>query len=252
MLLFPVRQVAVPVVNFQKFFPVRRIYCIGQNYLAHQVEMGNTDRKPPFFFQKPADAIVFGDLSGQIQLPYAPETTDFQYECEMVVAIGSNASETGTQNISSAEAARDLIFGYAVGLDMTRRDLQAQAKKAGRPWDLGKGFSASAPISSILHRSNVSSNVQKGRGKITLKKKSSGESEFQVMQSGDLSEMIWSVEEQIMLLSRFDPLFPGDLIFTGTPSGVGPVKVGDQLVGEVEGIGSISVEIIHPTFPAKL
>ena len=207
-------------------FPVRRIYCVGQNYSEHMYEMGsNPQRDAPFFFSKPADS-VFHQNS---EISYPPKTNNLHHEIELVVAIG----EKGT-NISKSEALNH-VFGYTVGLDLTRRDLQQDAKKRGRPWTVAKGFDHSAPCS-VLHKVDEVGYLDKGS--ITLSV--NGE----IRQYGDISEMIWSVPEIISILSGFFELCPGDLIFTGTPSGVGPLKRGDKLEGAVEKLTKLEIKIV--------
>jgi fumarylpyruvate hydrolase len=207
------------------FFPVRRVYCVGRNYAEHVREMGNDLRDPPFFFDKPADALV---TEGE-PIDYPPGTDDFHHEIELVVAIG-----TGGKDIAEADALSH-VFGYAVGLDMTRRDLQAEAKKAGRPWTLAKSFDQSAPVGRIVPASAIG---HPDRGAITLAV--NGEER----QRGDLSEQIWRVPETIAFLSRYVTLKPGDLIMTGTPAGVGAVVRGDVLEGAIAGVGTVRTEIV--------
>jgi fumarylpyruvate hydrolase len=207
-------------------FPVHRIYCVGRNYAEHAREMGHDpDREPPFFFLKPADALVIdnGDF------PYPPQSKDVHHEMELVVAIGK-----GGANIPSAKALEH-VYGYAVGLDMTRRDLQGEAKKMGRPWDTGKGFDYSAPCSAIVPASKIG---HPSKGAIWLKV--NGE----VKQKGDLSQLIWNIPDTIAYLSTLFTLVPGDLIYSGTPAGVGPVKRGDALEGAVEGVGTIKFKVV--------
>lgn len=215
---------SVPVVGSEARFPVRRIYCVGRNYAEHAREMGgNPDREPPFFFMKPADAVFTGE-----RMNYPSKTADLQHEVELVVALAR-----GGRDIPAA-AALDCVFGYAVGLDMTRRDIQGELKAKGRSWEMGKAFDQSAPISSIMPASRIG---HPQRGAITLKVNS------QSRQHGDLSDMIWPVADIIANLSGYVTLQPGDLIFTGTPAGVGRVAPGDRLEGTVEGVGSLSVAI---------
>jgi len=206
-------------------FPVHRIYCVGRNYAAHTREMGfDPNREEPFFFLKPADAIVASEKS----IVYPPLTNDFQHEIELVVAIG----ESG-KNIATEQAHRH-IFGYAVGLDMTRRDLQMNARKQGRPWDMGKAFDQSAPCAALVPAAR-SGYLE--RGAIWLKV--NGE----VRQSSDISQLIWSVAEVIQHLSRYVTLLPGDLIFTGTPEGVGAVKAGDVMDGHIDGLEDLRIVV---------
>ncbi|MDQ2101623.1 fumarylacetoacetate hydrolase family protein [Azospirillum isscasi] len=217
-------QPTVPVAGGDPF-PVRRIYCVGRNYAAHAREMGaDPDREPPFFFMKPADAIVADGTA----IPYPPRTANLHHEIELVVAIG-----TGGRDIP-VESALDHVYGYAVGLDMTRRDLQNAAKKEGKPWDMGKGFDRSAPCGTLRRAADIG---HPDKGAVTLSV--NGEPR----QKGDLSDLIWSVSETISYLSGLVELQPGDLIYTGTPEGVGPVVAGDRLEGAVEGVGTIAVTI---------
>lgn len=216
----------VPVKDTEDTFPVRRVFCVGRNYVAHAHEMGgNPDLEPPFFFMKPADALVPG--GGEV--PYPPATSDLHHEVEFVVAL----REGGT-NIAQ-EDALDTVFGYAVGIDLTRRDLQAAAKKAGRPWDMAKGFDASAPVSAICP---VDRCGHPSSAAITLSV------DGVLRQNGDLADMIWSVPAMIAYLSTLVILKPGDLIFTGTPAGVGAVTRGSRMQAAVEGIGELSVTIV--------
>ena len=215
---------AVPVIG-EELFPVRRIFCVGRNYAAHAREMGgDPTREPPFFFTKPADAILPGRA-----MPYPPRTADLHHEIELVVAIGRAGID-----IPAAQA-QGHIFGYAVGLDMTRRDLQGEAKKLGRPWDMGKGFDASAPIAPI-HPAVKTGPIDRGR--IWLDVNGTRR------QAGDLADMIWSVPEMIAELSGLVALMPGDLIFTGTPEGVAAVTRGDRLHGHVDGLTDLEVTIL--------
>jgi fumarylpyruvate hydrolase len=217
---------SIPVIGQKGRFPVRRIYCVGRNYAAHAREMGkDPEKEPPFFFLKPADAIVpeGGDMH------YPPGTQNLHHEIELVVAL-----HRGGSSIPAARAL-DYVYGYAVGLDMTRRDLQLQARDVGRPWDFGKAFDESAPITAIYP---VSSHGHHSAGAITLKV--NGE----LRQSGDLKDMIWNVPDTIAFLSNYYTLKPGDLIFTGTPAGVGAVKQGDVLVGAVDGLAELKVTIV--------
>ncbi|UKJ73833.1 fumarylacetoacetate hydrolase family protein [Azospirillum brasilense] len=217
-------QPTVPVAGGDPF-PVRRIYCVGRNYAAHAREMGaDPDREPPFFFMKPADAIVADGTA----IPYPPRTANLHHEIELVVAIG-----TGGRDIP-VESALDHVYGYGVGLDMTRRDLQNAAKKEGKPWDMGKGFDQSAPCGTLRRATDIG---HPDKGSVTLSV--NGE----LRQKGDLADLIWSVSETISYLSGLVELQPGDLIYTGTPEGVGPVVAGDRLEGAVEGVGSIAVTI---------
>jgi fumarylpyruvate hydrolase len=216
--------VTLPVAGGGRF-PVRRIFCVGRNYAAHAREMGHDpDREAPFYFLKPSYAVV----ADGADTPYPPATKDLHHEMELVVAIG-----TGGRDIAEADALAH-VWGYCAGLDMTRRDLQAEAKRLGRPWDMGKGFDHSAPMGEIRRAAGV--NPRKGR----IELKVNG----QVRQSSDLSLLIWSVPEVIANLSRLVTLEPGDLIMTGTPEGVAAVQKGDLLEGMVEGVGTVRTRIV--------
>ena len=216
----------LPVAGMADVFPVHRIYCVGQNYFQHAREMGiNADRVSPFFFNKPADSA----FSGSSQMHYPLATKNLQHEVELVVAIGKKGKE-----IKESEAL-EYVFGYAVGLDLTRRDLQIEAKKKGLPWTTAKGFDYSAPCSAIHLVSKVGY-IEKGS--ITLSVNN------EIRQKGDISDMIWSVKEIISFLSRFFELCPGDLIFTGTPEGVGQLNRGDKIEGEVENLDKLMLKII--------
>jgi fumarylpyruvate hydrolase len=225
---FPLAPPAIPIVGSDSVFPVRRIYCVARNYAEHAREMGSSGREAPFFFMKPADAVlpVASGTTGRMQYP--TKTADLHHEIELVVAIG-----TAGRDIAVADATRH-IFGYAVGLDMTRRDLQAELKKQGRPWDVAKGFDQSAPIGPIHPAAAVG---PAARGAIHLAVNGAER------QRGDLSDMIWAVPEIIAILSGYFALQPGDLIFTGTPAGVAAVQRGDVLTGSIENVGTLSVAI---------
>ncbi len=220
-------QVVVPVSGTTDLFPVHRIYCVGRNYEEHAKEMGFTGREPPFFFAKPADALLpVADGTGE--MPYPPETSSLHHELELVVAIGKRGSRI------AAKEAPGYIWGYAVGLDMTRRDLQGEAKKLGRPWEVGKAFDFSAPISAVKP---IAKTGEITSGRIVLKV--NGETR----QDSDVSKLIWNVNETIEHLSKYFELAPGDLIFTGTPEGVAAVKPGDLMEGAVDAVGSLRVRI---------
>lgn len=223
----PPEPVNVPVVKGGEF-PVRRIYCVGRNYAEHAQEMGFSGREPPFFFLKPADAIVAVADGKTGSIDYPSLTGDLHHEIEFVVAIG-----VGGQRIAAADAMGH-VFGYAIGLDMTRRDLQGQAKKQGRPWCIGKGFDMSAPIGPI-HRLQDTGELIKGAVTLNV----NGE----LRQKGDLADLIWSVPEVIEHLSAAWTLQPGDLIFTGTPAGVGAVVRGDVMEGAIAGLGRLKVSV---------
>ncbi|WP_116139153.1 fumarylacetoacetate hydrolase family protein [Trinickia diaoshuihuensis] len=227
--------VAVPIADSvgeasaSERFAVRRIYCVGRNYAAHAREMGHDpDREPPFFFSKPADAVVYVAPGTTGEFPYPSRTNDVHHEIELVVAIGRAGRDI------AVDEALDHVYGYAVGLDMTRRDLQAEAKKMGRPWDVAKGFDHSAPLGPIHPVSRVG-HIE--RGAIWLEV---GGIE---RQRSDVSTLIWSTAETIAYLSTLFTLQPGDLIFTGTPEGVAAVARGDVLMGGVEGLGQLKVRV---------
>lgn len=222
----PAAQPSVEVIGSDARFPVHRVYCVGRNYAAHAREMGmDPEREPPFFFSKPADAVV----SNGTPVPYPPRTANLHHEIELVVAIGK-----GGRNIAAADAAKH-VYGYAVGLDMTRRDQQFALRDKGRPWDVAKGFDWSAPISPVrpigmtgeITAAQIFLNVNGQR-----------------RQASDVSNLIWSVSETIEHLSKYFELRPGDLVFTGTPEGVGAVVKGDELEGGVAGIGTLKVRIV--------
>ena len=218
---------AVPTTD-GRFFPVHRIYCVGRNYAEHAVEMGHTGREPPFFFMKPADAVL-PVADGQLgRLPYPPLTANLHHEIELVVALGAGGRDV------PVEQAASLIWGYAIGLDMTRRDLQNDMKKQGRPWSIAKGFDASAPIGPIHPKASTGELAQ---GAVTL------DVNGQRRQAGDLKDLIWSVSETIAALSRAWTLASGDLIFTGTPAGVGAVVPGDTLTGSIDGLGTLQLQV---------
>jgi fumarylpyruvate hydrolase len=223
----PAPPVAVPVAG-GGLFPVHRIYCVGRNYAEHAQEMGFTGREPPFFFLKPADAVVAVAEGDTGLIGYPPLTANLHHEIELVVAIG-----VGGSNIAAADAARH-IWGYAVGLDMTRRDLQNDMKKQGRPWCIGKAFDQSAPIGPIVP---IARTGELSTGAITLAVNG------QQRQRGDLSELIWNVAETIETISQAWTLQPGDLIFTGTPAGVGAVVAGDVMEGAIDGLGTLRVAV---------
>ena len=220
----PPQTVAIPVAGGGAF-PVRRVFCVGRNYAEHTREMGgDPDREPPFFFTKPADALVTAGAA----MPYPPMSQDLHHEMELVVAIG-----TGGADIAEADALAH-VWGYAAGLDMTRRDLQGQAKKEGKPWDMGKGFDHSAPIGELVPASRIG-HPAKGRIELSVN--------GVPRQGADLDQMIWRVAETIAYLSRLVRLAPGDLIFTGTPAGVAAVQRGDRLEGRIDGVGSVATRI---------
>ena len=223
----PPAAVSVPVAGGGDF-PVHRIYCVGRNYAEHAQEMGFTGREPPFFFLKPADTVVPVADGATGEIDYPTLTANFHHEIELVVAIG-----TGGRDIKAADAAAH-IWGYAVGLDMTRRDLQGEMKKQGRPWCIGKAFDQSAPIGPIVPKSTCGELTS---GAITLAVNGT------VKQKGDLKELIWNVNETIEALSAAWELQPGDLIYTGTPAGVSAVVRGDVMTGAVQGLGTLTVAV---------
>ena len=208
-------------------FPVSRVFCVGRNYAAHAREMGkDPDREPPFFFMKPANAVV--DATRPVAIPYPPKTSNFHHEIELIVAIGK-----GGRNIAAADALEH-VYGYAVGLDMTRRDLQLEARDKGRPWEFGKSFALSAPIGSV-HR--VAEVGHPAAAAITLLVNG------KPRQSSDIAKLIWSVAECIAVLSEYETLEAGDLIMTGTPEGVNAVVAGDVMQGAIAGLGEIEVRV---------
>ena len=219
----------IPVAGAQDFFPVHMIYCVGRNYAEHSKEMGGTGREAPFFFMKPADAVLPVAPGTLGQMPYPSKTNNLHHEVELVVAIGKAGSDI------SVEEAGQYIWGYAVGLDMTRRDLQAESKQQGRPWCTAKGFDYSAPISAI-YPATGHPNIESAA--ITLIVNGAPR------QQSEINKMTWNVHEIIAQLSQFYALQPGDLIFTGTPEGVGAVQRGDVLDAAIEGLGNLRVEII--------
>lgn len=229
-LLFEIPVPSVAIKNRTERFPVNRIYCVGRNYAAHAREMGsNPERESPFFFSKPANAVA----ENGIVMPYPSRTADLHHEVELVVALAGPALASKGENLSLPEAAA-AIFGYAVGIDFTRRDLQAEAKDKARPWDTAKGFDNSAPMSAITPALDAR---DIGNAQITLKVNGAQR------QHGAISDLIWSVPELIAELSTYYRLQPGDLIFTGTPAGVAAVAVGDTLVGEVDNLETLSISI---------
>ncbi len=225
----PQQQAAVPVADSNALFPVHRIYCVGRNYAEHAKEMGGTGREAPFFFMKPADAVLpvaHGTIGA---MPYPPMTEDLHHEVELVVAIGK-----GGRNIAAADAQQH-VWGYAIGLDMTRRDLQNDAKQNGRPWSVAKGFDYSAPIAALHPIQETGWLTDAAIG-------------LQVngnpRQASNIAKLTWNVAETIEHLSRFYTLQPGDLIFTGTPEGVSAVKPGDLMLGSIAGLGELQVKLV--------
>lgn len=223
---YPVTSVAIE--GDDKRFPVRRIFCVGRNYEAHAREMGrDPSREFPFFFTKPADAIV-PDGS---EVPYPPETNNFHYEMELVVAIGKAGFQI------PVDQANDYIYGYAAGNDLTRRDLQLEAREKGRPWDWGKAFDESAVIAPIRKASEIGHPTT---GRIWLAVND------EIKQDQDIADLIWDVQEIVSILSHSMRIQPGDLIYTGTPAGVGPLQVGDKVTGGIDGVGDHSITIVAP------
>ena len=221
----PPAQVTLPVEGTDEVFPVGRIFCIGRNYAEHAREMGHDpDREPPFFFMKPANAVT---TSGEF--PYPPGTSDVHHEMEMIVALAK-----GGKDVAEADAL-DLVYGYGVGLDMTRRDLQGEAKKLGRPWEIGKAFDYAAPCSGLKRVADMGHPAAKARLTLTV----NGD----VRQDSTIDKMIWNVPETIAYISRYFELLPGDIIMTGTPEGVAAVVKGDKLEGAVEGVGTLTVTV---------
>lgn len=228
----PMPIVGLPIHNSQALFPVRRVYCVGRNYAEHAREMGfDPEREPPFFFCKPNDseAIVPVRAGTVAELPYPSQTKNYHYEVELVVAIGKAG-----QNIPT-EQAHEHIYGYAVGLDMTRRDLQFKMRDVGRPWEIGKAFDYSAPIGELYPISKVGE-IEQGNIRLTV----NGE----IKQNSDINHLTWNVAETIAKLSELFELRAGDLIFTGTPEGVGAVVKGDKLVAEIDGLGKMEIVIV--------
>lgn len=224
-----VEQVSLPILGQTTRFPVRRVYCVGRNYADHAKEMGHSGREPPFFFLKPADALFSIPEGETRQWPYPSLTKDLHHEVELVVAIGKGGKDISPEQASSH------IWGYAIGLDMTRRDLQSVMKKESKPWCIAKGFDHSAPIGPLVP---VETTGILNAGPIQL------EVNGAIRQSGDLQELIWNIPEVISHLSMAWELKPGDLIFTGTPSGVGPVMPGDRMTASAQGVGSMSLTVI--------
>lgn len=230
--VFPPPPVAsLSIAGSDQRFPIRRVFCVGRNYADHAREMGATEqadgREPPFFFMKPSDAVVSG--AGEIAVAYPPLTRNLHHEVEMVVALGA-----GGANVA-VDAAKGLIFGYAVGLDLTRRDIQGRAKEKGHPWDMGKGFDQSA-VAGVLQPVALTGHPDKGRIWLSV----NGE----MRQDGDLAAMLWQVADIIANLSSTVRLAAGDLIYTGTPAGVGPIVPGDLLQAGVDGVGTLGARIV--------
>ncbi len=227
-LFTPPAPISVPIRGLSERFPVRRIYCVGRNYEEHAKEMGFTGREPPFFFLKPTDALVVVEDGQTGALPYPSLTQNYHHEIELVVAIGQ-----GGRNIPAAQALEH-VYGYAVGLDMTRRDLQNEMKKQGRPWCIGKAFDHSAPIGAITPAAQAGDIMN---AEISLQVNGADR------QRSHISKLIWNIAETIEHLSTAWELQPGDLIYSGTPEGVAAVVPGDTLVGQVTGIGSLTMKV---------
>ena len=226
----PAPRVGLPVMGTDKLFPARRVYCVGRNYAAHAREMGHDpNREPPFFFQKPADALQVIAADKTVDHPYPPMTQNYHFEIEMVVALSKGGRDI------PLEKALDCVFAYGVGLDMTRRDLQDEAKTLKRPWEPGKASDLSGPVGLLTPVSAVG---HKAKGAISLTV------DGVVKQKADLSDMIWSVAEQIAYLSRYFEVVPGDVIFSGTPEGVGAVTRGQTMVGAVDGLTPIHLKVV--------
>lgn len=224
--IFEIEQISLPIEGSEDRFPVNRVYCVGRNYAEHTKEMGGDhEREPPFYFIKSTDTLLAN--GGEVEYP--PKTNNLQHEVELVVAIYKSGKDILQEN------ALNHVFGYAVGIDLTRRDLQSEAKKLGRPWDTGKTFEQAAPITAIQPVIKIG---HPNKGKIQLKVNSS------IRQIGDISEMIWSVSAAIANLSTYFELVAGDLLFTGTPAGVGEILPGDNVMGEIEGVGALEINVI--------
>jgi fumarylpyruvate hydrolase len=226
----PEAPVAVPVAGRDAQFAVRRVYCVGRNYAAHAREMGfDPDREPPFFFCKPTDAVVPVAYGETLELTYPSQTQNYHYEAELVAVIGKGGADI------EVEQALDHVWGYAVGVDMTRRDLQMKMREMGRPWEIGKAFDRSAPMGPI-HPASAVGHIENAGLWLTV----NGETK----QKSDVSHLIWSVAETVAYLSKFFRLEPGDVIFTGTPEGVGAVKAGDLMKIGIEHLGELTVRIV--------
>lgn len=225
----PIQQAAVPIAGGAAYFPVHRIYCVGRNYVEHAKEMGWTGREPPFFFMKPADAILPVKQGTVGEMPYPPMTVNLHHEVELVIAIGKGGKSICTEDALSH------IWGYAVGLDMTRRDLQAEAKDQGRPWCTAKGFDFSAPIGQI-HRADTVRGIEQANIHLNVN--------GQTRQNSETSKLIWNLAEVIACLSELYTLLPGDLIFTGTPEGVAAVQRGDLLEASITGLSDLKIKLV--------
>lgn len=221
--------VAIPVAGTDDTFPVHRIFCVGRNYAEHAREMGHDpDREPPFFFQKHPGCLLFSPMPDGADFPYPQQTSDVHHEIELVVALAKGGNDI------SLDSAYEHVWGYAVGIDITRRDLQGEAKKAGRPWEIGKSFDHAGPIG-LIHPMAEAGHMSEGHIRLDV----NGETR----QDGNLNELIWNIPETISYLSGLFTLQAGDLIYTGTPAGVGPIVKGDVMEGHVEGLSSIKVTV---------
>lgn len=228
--LFAIPTPTLPIIGVPERYPVSRVYCVGRNYAAHAREMGGSpERESPFFFSKPANAVVENGTA----IPFPLRTEDLHHEVELVVALAGESLANKGENLTLDEA-KQAVFGYAVGIDFTRRDLQAAAKEKGRPWDTAKGFDHSAPVSSITLVENIADITA---SKITLRVNA------KLRQQGLISDLIWSVPELIAQLSTYYRLRPGDLIFTGTPAGVSAVVAGDEMEGSIDGLETLRVQL---------
>jgi fumarylpyruvate hydrolase len=226
----PGAPIALAVAGSDAQIAVRRVYCVGRNYAAHAREMGfDPDREPPFFFCKPADAVVPVAQGETLELAYPAQTANYHYEAELVAVIGTAGADI------PVERALEHVYGYAVGLDMTRRDLQMKMREMGRPWEIGKAFDRSAPIGPV-HRASDVGHIERGAIELSV--------DGAMRQRSDVSQLIWSVAETIADLSRFFRLEPGDLIYTGTPEGVGPVQRGELMIASVERLGELRVRVV--------
>lgn len=229
-LFAPEAPVSLTIHGSDQTFPVRRVYCVGRNYAAHAREMGfDPEREPPFFFCKPADAVVPVAAGSTLELAYPSQTGNYHYEIELVAAIGKGGCDI------PLEQAEEHVWGYAVGLDMTRRDLQMRMREMGRPWEIGKAFDRSAPIGPLYPASQVG---HPRHAAISL------QVDGKDRQRSDIDQLIWSVAETVSYLSRFFELRPGDLVFTDTPEGVGAVERGERMLGAIDGLGELSVRVV--------
>jgi fumarylpyruvate hydrolase len=234
-LIFAVEKLAnplLPIKGSEAKFPVRRVYCVGRNYADHAKEMGQDPaNSKPIFFMKPTDSVVLASVESSCKIKYPPQTTNLHHEIELVIAIG-DVSSGGGENLSAEDAGK-IIFGLGVGVDLTRRDLQAEAKKKGQPWELAKGFDHSAPMSELIEMAEP---LKGGRIWLSV--------DGTLRQDGDIKDMIWGVSEVVSILSSYYRLMPGDIIFTGTPAGVGALTIGQHVSGGVDGVGELAFDIV--------